>query len=113
MTCFLIVIIAGLIALPRLRAIGFFGATTTTPPDIEITRKNGALGVYINPDLVPSLTADVDPTYGGRTSTNVQIEGPSAGQDFFDYLTSNVNSAASTTARNLDSGQSITPRINQ
>jgi hypothetical protein len=113
MTCFIVLIIAGLIALPRLREIGFFGATTTVPPDIEITRKHGALGVYINPDLVPSLTADVDPGYGGRTSTNVRIEGPSIGQDMFDYLTSKAGGDATINARNLDSGQSITPRTNR
>jgi hypothetical protein len=76
MICFLILIAAGVLAIPRLRQIGFFGATTTTPPDIEISRKSGSLGVYINPDLIPSLTADVDPQYSGRTSTNYPIYGP-------------------------------------
>lgn len=90
MTCFILLLFTGLIALPRLRAIGFFGATTTTPPDIEITRKNGTLGVYINPDLIPSLTADIDPTYGGRSSTNVVVTGPAPGQDLFSYLTSDT-----------------------
>jgi hypothetical protein len=112
MTCFVIVLIAGLLALPRLRAIGFFGANTTTPPDIEITRKNGALGVYINPDLIPSLTADIDSQYGGRTSTNTSAQGSSE-QELLGYLTSELNSGTAAITRNLDSGQSITPRINR
>lgn len=90
MTCFIFLIFAGLLALPRLRQIGFFGATTTTPPDIEITRKNGQLGVYINPDLIPSLTADVDPAYSGRTSTNLPASGPAQGQDLLSYYASKL-----------------------
>ena len=87
MTCFILVLVAGLLAIPRLRAIGFFGATTTTPPDIEISRKSGTLGVWINPDFVPSLTADVDSQYSGRASTSTPTYGPSAGEDLFSYFT--------------------------
>src|SRR5258708_35562647 len=106
MICFVLLIAAGLLAIPRLRAIGFFGATTTTPPDIEISRKSGSLGVYINPDLIPSLTADVDSQYGGRTSTNTRASSPSFGADMFSYF-SRQAPAPSNLGSSIDSGNPL------
>jgi hypothetical protein len=104
MICFVILIAAGLLAIPRLREIGFFGATRTTPPDIEISRKSGTLGVYINPDLIPSLSPGVDTQYSGRLSTNTRTSGPLLGEDLLSYF-SRQPSAPSNLGTNPDTGQ--------
>ncbi len=104
--CWIILLVGGLLAIPRLRSVGFFGATTTTPPDIEISRKSGTLGVYINPDLIPSLNADVDPLYGGRSSTNAPVSGPAPGEDLFSYF-SRQTRTPSTFGSSVDSGNPL------
>jgi hypothetical protein len=110
MWCLIILGIIGVAAFKNLRDAGFFGAAHTRPPDVEIAKIGGPGGVVFSGTFkIPSLTADIDSQYSGRTSTNYATANTRGDvpQELMDYFGSLIRSEAQIIARSLDSGASI------